>query len=572
MNHVLHIIRKDQRHLRWTLLAWLVIVTTHVFLNVVVSSLELQDPMMAMAARQLISLILLIQLLMLCLIVSRLVHDDPAADRDAFWLTRPLGPAQLTLAKLTLAMAVLVMLPLIGEWVTMAMFGVATYDIWRATPPILLDQIAWVLVFTAVATLTPSMTRYALVLVGAMAAFVLLISAIFTILLLFADPKPEPPGPQISNPIPGVVTALFIIATSLLVVLYQYRRRRVRTGAMIGTAGLLLSLFVPSHMPWQTGRMAGPDPGQWTRDQSRTAATVGSALPQVSDETSFRGRDSGRKQIAVPLQLSGTPADEFVFGVEVDSQLELAGATLRSAQSRMASVSRGTSGQGSPDRLSSHQGALGNVRLVESGAADRYEQWPVILTLTDQDFLRYSHTPGRLTAVGDFHLQRSTIAGVMPLNIGAMVTEDTSRIEIVRIDRRLEGCTVILRDISINPFLRPRIFSNHVFVLRNNARAEAVAGDTESFSSGASNPLMPFLLGIAVGGGSHSADGSDGSGFAVRMDAYRFPSRTSPGSASANPVIIDASWLAGAELVRIKTEYAGHVTRSLTINDFRMAQ
>ena len=108
MNHVLHIIRKDQRHLRWTLLAWLAIVATHVFLNVLVPSLELQGLTMAMAARQLISLILLIQLLVLCLVVSRLIHDDPAADREAFWLTRPLAPAQLTVAKLTLATAVLV--------------------------------------------------------------------------------------------------------------------------------------------------------------------------------------------------------------------------------------------------------------------------------------------------------------------------------------------------------------------------------------------------------------------------------------------------------------------------------
>jgi hypothetical protein len=237
----------------------------------------------------------------------------------------------------------------------------------------------------------------------------------------------------------------------------------------------------------------------------------------------------------------------------------------------MALGGRGTSGQEAPDLRSSQQGALGNVRLVESGPVDRYGQWPVILTLTDQDFLRYSHTPGRFTAAVDFHLQRSTIAGVMPLATGAMVTEDTRRIEIVRIDRRLEGCSVTIRDISISPLLRPRIHSNEVFVLRNNARAEAVTGDTESFSWGASNPLMPFLVGIAMGGGASDGNGSDGSGFAVRTGAYRFPSRTSPGSASANPVI-DAAWLAGAEVVRIKTENAGHIQRPLTVNDFRMVQ
>jgi hypothetical protein len=570
MSHTLHIIRKDMRHLRWAWLAWLVIVVASVLLTVAVASLEGQGFAMAIVARQLISLTSLIQLVMLCLIVSRLVHEDPAADREAFWLTRPIAPADLAVAKVTFAAAVLVLLPLIGQWVTMAIFRVGLYDMWRATQSILLGQIAWMLALTAAATLTPSLTRYALVLVGVAAGFVLLMSATFTILLLIADPKPTPPGPQISDPIPTVAATVLVIAISLCVVLYQYRRRHVRVAATIGTAGLLMSLVLPALWPFHINRPLDPDPGEWARDQTHAVARVGSASPRASEEMSFGRRDTSRKQIAIPLSITGIPADEFVSAVATDSRLEVPGATLQSTQSAMVNLRRGAAGEPSPNLLSSVRGALGNMQLLESPTVEGYEEWPVVLTLADQDFLRYSHSPGRLSVTAEFHLARSMVAGAIPLASGGELKEDTRRMEIVRIDRRTDGCTVTLRDVFINPLLRPRPYENEFIVLRNRARGEALMGSQDSFARGESNPLMPFLVAVALGGDAYAASGSVSSGFVVRTVAYRFPGRSADGN-SANP-LLDASWLAGAEVVRIKSGYAGHVTRSLTINDFRMVQ
>ena len=37
-------------------------------------------------------------------------------------------------------------------------------------------------------------------------------------------------------------------------------------------------------------------------------------------------------------------------------------------------------------------------------------------------------------------------------------------------------------------------------------------------------------------------------------------------------VVIDDAWLNGAELVRVQSRYAGHVSRSLTIDGFKMIQ
>ena len=138
---------------------------------------------------------------------------------------------------------------------------------------------------------------------------------------------------------------------------------------------------------------------------------------------------------------------------------------------------------------------------------------------------------------------------------GGVLKEDTRRMEIVRIDRRTDGCTVTLRDVFINPLLRSRPYENDSSCFASRARGEALMGGQDSFARAESNPLMPFLLAIALGGDAYPASGSVSGGFVVRTVAYRFPARSADGT-SANPPL-DASWLAGAEVVRIKSGYGG---------------
>jgi hypothetical protein len=517
------------------------------------------------------SLTFLIQLVMLCLIVSWIVHEDPVVDREALWLTRPIDPTRLTAAKLTMAGVVLILLPFVGELVTMGIFRVSAYDMARATPVIVLNQMVWVLVLTSAATLTPSLTRYVLVIVAAAAAIVLLVSVTVATLLLFSTPGSSSPRPEVGDPLPTVVATVLAIAIALWVIFYQYRRRRAKRAATFGTAGLLMTLAVPIFWPWHLNRAPDPDPGAWSRDGARVAAVFNAGSIRVSDMPAFRRRDTERKQIAASVVLTGMPDDVFVQAVEVTSRLDIAGVTLQSHQTDMTSVRRGETSSAAHTHLSSLGAALGSARLFESQVADPYELWPVLLSVTEQDFAQYARTPGRLTITLDFYLQRSTIAGVIPLEVGARLNDDTRRIEIVRVDRRMDGCRIMLRDISITPLFRPRTFNQEEFVLRNGALAQAIRGDGDqgSFGLGGSS-VAPFLLALAMGGDAYGINGQGGSGFAVRTYGHRYPAR-GPSISSSQPVI-DGSWLAGAELVRVKTEYVGHVMRSLTVNNFRMAE
>jgi hypothetical protein len=227
---------------------------------------------------------------------------------------------------------------------------------------------------------------------------------------------------------------------------------------------------------------------------------------------------------------------------------------------------RRTATSGADPQLAPLQAALGDVRLVERDSEYQYETWPVLLLVSEPELARYGSVAGRLSAVLDFHLERSTPSAPIGLAEGGTIADDRRRVEIVRVQRRIDGCSLMLREISINPLLSVRTFEPEQFVLRNADRREAVTGQQEGFSGVSESPLS-FLLGMTLGlqGGGNSP----GRGFSVRTHGIRYPGRNWTGS--SRPVIDDA-WLSGAELVRVRAQYAGHVARSLTIEGFKMIE
>jgi hypothetical protein len=566
MNQTLHIIRKDARHLRWYLAGWLLIIAAHVGLTLTRSSIELQGFAFSILIAQLTSLTAFLEIVMMALVVSRIVHEDPAVGNDAFWLTRPLDPGALTLAKLALATGVLILLPLAAEIATMAAFRVSVRDMWRAAPPIVLGQAAWVFPLTAAAVLTPTITRYMLLIVAAIGAFVLLVSATLAFALLFTSIQTSSPRPEATDALPSVIGSAALIAISLWAVSSQYRHRRLKRTGTIAAAGMTAALVAPMFWPWHLAGPPDPDPGAWAHDEARTRAVYEPAPPQISEEFSLRRRNTARKQIAVPARLTGLPSDVSVRSVEVRSRLETPDTSLESTSSQMMPVRRPAT-SGADRQLGPLQAALGGVRIVGRDLEDTYDEWPVLLVVGEDELARYGGVAGRLTTALDFHLQRSTPSGTVRLVEGATLGDDRRRLEIVRVQRRIDGCSVMLREIAIDPLLSTRTFESEQFVLRNAVRGEAVTGQQEETAAGSSSSPLSFLLAVTLG--MHGSAASAGRGFNVRSYAVRYPDRNP--MASSRPVIDDA-WLNGAELVRVQSRYAGHVSRSLTIDGFKMIQ
>ena len=191
-----------------------------------------------------------------------------------------------------------------------------------------------------------------------------------------------------------------------------------------------------------------------------------------------------------------------------------------------------------------------------------------MITLTEDQFTRYRGGSGRLEADADFQLMRTREVAVLPVTPGAALDDGVSRTEIVDVQRRTSGRDIILRRWRAQSLLSAqRLENSRSFALRNRARGEALMGGVD-FSTGSGAPLgsspamerLRFPLGLLVG---LYAGAGVGDGFSAGTILVRFPS---PGIGKAAP--LDPAWFDDAELVVLDTEWAGIVTRRITIKQF----
>jgi hypothetical protein len=133
--------------------------------------------------------------------------------------------------------------------------------------------------------------------------------------------------------------------------------------------------------------------------------------------------------------------------------------------------------------------------------------------------------------------------------------------ELMRVQRRHDGCTILLRQSRVASILAPVVFRQHAFLLRNVERQEAYAADIHHRSFGASSFFLMSLLGFTLDAGRQ--------GFSVELLWVDYPPRW---GMSVDRPTIDPQWLAGADLVIVDTVPAGVITRTVVLDDFRMQE
>jgi len=240
MSELLHILRKDLRRLRWPLIAWVLIVIGRMIVATTGAAVAFGDIGLQLAMNNLSVLVTVIDLLMLALLVSWLVHDEPLVGVDAFWLTRPVDPLRLMAAKLLFAAVFLVAAPAAGESMAVARIAGGFHDAMRAAPGLALARTLWVLPLLALAVLTPSLMRFLLVIVGGVAALAGLISVFTTFVFLTASDEALDAAPSpLQDPTGLIVASWLLMATALGVILYQYRHRRLGRAVVLGAAATL---------------------------------------------------------------------------------------------------------------------------------------------------------------------------------------------------------------------------------------------------------------------------------------------------------------------------------------------
>ena len=174
---------------------------------------------------------------------------------------------------------------------------------------------------------------------------------------------------------------------------------------------------------------------------------------------------------------------------------------------------------------------------------------------------RYGSQPGRLTSTLSYALQRSKVVAVLPLRDFAFYRDRWLRIDLLRVERRHAGCSILLRRWRASSWSSPTQFQNYEVVLRNRQQRQVVVGD-ETNPEYMESPLsLPFfLLGMSAG---PQGQGS----FVVAHSVIEFPARQD--GQPMNPPL-DAEWLAEAELVIIESTNGGWLTRTVTVDGFRM--
>jgi hypothetical protein len=561
MTLVRHLLAKDFRRLRWLLLAWLAIVISRVVAATVRPELAFEGLAVQAAVENVSQLLMMIDLPVFVLLVSWLVHDEPLIGADAFWLTRPIPPMTLMTAKLTFATVLLIGAPALTQAVLVAVAlrspGHASRLIWT----LLFSQVLWSAILIALATLTASLTRYLLTLVAGAAAAAFAISALLTLLLMTAEERGYP-GEMMPDMMPDMTTVIVVswltVAVAGMVIALQYRLRRRRIAICVGAIGLIVSVVAAEAWPWRFGRPSEPDPGAWARDAVTVAAVLDRGEPYVTDEASIRRR-SLKKQIAAPLRLAGVPPQYGIRSIGVRSALEIAGGpTLQSAEGSMVSVPRDPGDERASDYMAPVRAALLPSRLVGRLDRPQFAQWPIVLTVNADDYARYRRVPGRLTATIAAFLQESRLVASIPLDEGRMVRIGSTQVELKRVVRRPDGCSILIREIRESTG-RPGIPRSYQYFLRNTERGEAVLGVSEQILSRG----VPFATSFFVG---WSVEGAGGSAFGFVDHIERYPAPFS----EAGP--IDADWLASADVAVVETVYAGRVSRSLVIEGFRMGR
>jgi len=220
------IVRKDLRRIRWVLLIF-------AMLLVVGAAVTAWGPWKRTEARALWdSLFPLIPWLLGAVATAMVVHEDALVGTREQWMTRPLRPTAVFLAKALLLVGCFALLPALADTALLGYFGLEPSRWASATVHGSLSYAEWLLAASAIAAVTSGMAAY---LVAAVAALIsMTISAIVA-----ASLGPEV---QVGN-LTGEKCAYVLLAVFVYVIARQYRRSGTLGSRIVLAVGLLAAPF-----------------------------------------------------------------------------------------------------------------------------------------------------------------------------------------------------------------------------------------------------------------------------------------------------------------------------------------
>lgn len=534
-----HLIATDLRQFRWILAGWLAVVAFATLINAIPSPGD-YDPTGASPIAIARSLLSLAQTILLVAVVPLVMHAHPAVGTNAFWMTRPIPVPALLASKLALLGGV-VLAPVAAAALAMAAYQVAPYNILLVSSYAVIAYAGLLLALMVIASWTPDLWRFALVIVAIIAALAGALMLLLMIMLreMSESPMPDPGGFSLNGP--AFVPLYFITLTSVLVM--QYRTRRLSRS--IPLAITALSLVTAVAAVGSSEPKAPPAP-QWADGALELVPDLSSLETQA--DFPFGGRSEWRTVNAL-VGLRGVPEGWSGSVTLADAAVDLGGTMLTRPWSR-----RVTGNPGSPNQILP---TLLNVSRILYPIEPPMKT--VVFAVPRTEFSHYAPAVGRYTGRFWVNFTRHDIEAVMPLQEGAGHRGDWYGFTVDGLEGSPRGVTVLVRQwLAV---AGPEMSSYFGFYLRNRTRGEAVATTTEYVRSDVLlRRLVPFGPSAAT----------PNSGFGIYRLRVSFPPRYR--IAAVDGPVLDDEWLRAAELVILRSTPAGAVQRTVDIAQFPLRE
>ena len=553
MRLLVHLVKNDVRRFRGLIGIWIALVAAgtvvYAWAPTVAGQPRLFDTTQAIAglfwlARQLFRVIL----------VVLIVHAHPTVGSTAFWMTRPIPPKSLFTSKVLLIFGLTVGLPAAGDLALGVVYRVPAADIALAMFQTSLANAAWVALLMTLAVPTRNLAQFA-----AICGIVILSSALAPIAVgLLAATRPQGTlrrAPITSDPLIPVVAAVILCAFLAAGWLVQYVRRNRRESVPVGVAGVCLAIgFATMTEPPLVSRQL--EPPSWAADAT---LRLSPASPNIYTGTATVNSRAGGAQATFVVArahvvLPDLPPGWFAGASFVEATVVANGKTLTCRPPfnlADATLSREAKDNKHATQVALSE-ALGVPRVLnlQSYGTDS----TILFDVPYEDVAAIGPIHGSYR--GRFRVQLTHVEAVaaLPLVSGATFQDGSYRVRVgdVTLD---DGLATIRVEGSAVPTVLPnRRRPRFDWYLRNRTQGEAVDGSVRKARDRFFLPGLPVLADLA-----NTTPGVTRWGEFV----------TFRGSASlAAPGVLTREWIGGAELVVVRTTYAGTVERELAVDDF----
>ncbi len=235
MSVVWHIVRKDLFRLKWILLLWAVLLAGSLALVTIQSGLdgETYYPFWVVTNIVVVGFLPLFAFGL----VMGLMHDDPVAEIDAFWITRPISGGELLAAK-TLGLVLISLVPILVMLPFWLAHDYTSDQVMQSARQMLEDHFLVVAAAVPVALVSANGSKFVMnVMLGA--------GGVLLLLLCLRLVKPQAAGgdPWLVHSKSCLILWLWL-TTCVLVALNQFLRRRLRWSVVALIAATVAGIAV----------------------------------------------------------------------------------------------------------------------------------------------------------------------------------------------------------------------------------------------------------------------------------------------------------------------------------------